>query len=437
MSEPVAVPAMKVLGFDAWTKGALHYQRLAAAFKPLGLELTLLHLGSWGDETGRPQTEVIDGLPVRDISFYSGLTLPEILDRERPSAVVFTSTESFACRAFNRYCHQRNVPTVHVFHGLQRVLVLDGSAPFDSKLYQRLWLLRRMILKGLLHFWPVYARALWQTQAGREEWRRFLYDLTSRARGTRPRKAAADSQADRACVFNDAEIGYVADAFGYPTDHVVSVGNPDLILFGLPAESVGTFLGPQASRGNLVMYVDASLLNYGGVYGSEAEFIAHITQTRDELGRQGKHFVFKPHPTQTGSRVLSALADAGIDICSKDVFVSTLHQCCATISEPSSAAMLPALMGMPLFLARYGNLKGQVFGDFFTSYPRAVALTDIRGFSDLLAAEQARLDSARVKSWIAQNIGPLPAEDMPARVAGVVLGLIRDRHVALFPDVPQ
>lgn len=419
---------MKVLGFDAWTKGASHYRRLVAPLKSRGLEMSLLHIGSWGDEPGRPAAEEIDGLAVRDISYYAGVSLPEILDRERPAAVVFTSTESFACRAFNRYCRQRNVPTVHVFHGLQRVLVLDGSAPFESTLYKRLWLLRRMIVKGLLHFWPAYARSLWQTGAGRQEWSRFLSDLANRARGTRPRRAAADSRADRACVFNEAEVGFVADAFGYAIDHVVAVGNPDLTQFGLPAGSVGLFLGQAAPRGDAVMYVDASLVNYGGVYGSEAEFVGHVTQTRDELARQGKRLVFKPHPTQTGSRVLSALADAGIDICSREAFAPTLRQCCATISEPSSAAMLPALMGMPLCLAQYGHLRGQVYGDFFTSYPRSRHLTEIGGFSALLAEEQRGLDAPHVQRWIDRNTGPLPSEDMPVRVADIVAGLIRDRQ---------
>ncbi|HYC48515.1 MAG TPA: glycosyltransferase [Burkholderiales bacterium] len=416
---------MKVLGFDAWTKGAIHYQRLVAPLKARGVDLTLLHLGSWGDEPGRAPSEFIDDLPVRDISYYAGLSLPQILDREHPSAVVFTSTESFACRAFNRYCRQRNIPTVHVFHGLQRVLVLDGSAPFDSRLHTRLWLMRRMIVKGMLHFWPAYTRALWQTGAGADEWRRFYYDLTNRVRGTRPSKAASDSRADRACVFNDAEIGYVADAFGYRPEHVVSVGNPDLVLFGLSTENAGLLLRPDVARGTHVMYVDASLLNYGGVYGSEAEFVGHITRTRDELARQGKQLVFKPHPSQIGSRVLSALAAVGIEICERDRFVPTLERCCATITEPSSAAMLPALMGMPLLLARYGNLAGQVFGEFFTSYPRSRYLTDINHFSETLVAEADGLDRAATMQWIRRNTGPLPAEDMPARVADVLVSLIR------------
>ena len=108
---------MKVIGFDAWTQGVFHYERLVDAFAKKGLKLTLIHLGSWGNEKGRPAEELIGALQVRDISFYSGRGLAEILALENPCAVIFLSTDAFAHRAFNRYCRQRNLPTIHLFHG--------------------------------------------------------------------------------------------------------------------------------------------------------------------------------------------------------------------------------------------------------------------------------------------------------------------------------
>jgi len=426
---------MRVIGFDAWTKGAQHYQRLVEAFKRKGLELTLIHLGSWGDEKGRPAKETIGTLPVRDISFYSRKRFRDILEFEKACAVIFLSMDSFANRAFNRYCRQRNLPTIHLFHGLQRTLEVDGNAPWKFKAHKRLWLLRNQIIKGLMHFWPTYARSLGETGATLREWFRFGHDLVGRARGYRPRVAANDSKTDRACVFIDSEIEYAVKVYGYSEDHVVAVGNPDLMLFGMPVSMVGLRLRRPLLDNTEVMYLDTALTNHGYVYDSEDEFIQHLVDTRDELSRQGKHLVFKPHPSHLQSRIPSALADAGLDVCSMEAFVSKLQRCCACIVEPSSAALIPALMGVPLFLAQYGKLDGQLFGELLRCYPRARQLADLRDFASLLVAEQADLDAARTRRWIDQNTGPLPPEDMPSRVADVVVSLILERQASAHAQV--
>src|SRR6478609_3090333 len=120
----------KVIGFDSWTGGAHHYQRLIDAFRAQGLALSLVHIGSWGSDLGRPPVETIGDLPVRDISSYPKRGFPDILDAERPDAVLFLSTETFAHRAFNLYCKSRGIPTVNLYHGLVRVQAVDdeGSA---------------------------------------------------------------------------------------------------------------------------------------------------------------------------------------------------------------------------------------------------------------------------------------------------------------------
>src|SRR2546427_574082 len=121
----------KVIGFDGWTLGAFHYQRLVEALKAKGLALTLIHLGSWGNDMGRPKEEQMGNLQVRDISFYGGKSFPEILALEDPAAVIFLSTDTFLHRAFNRYCRQSRVPTINLFHGIRGVVDNDDGLPFS------------------------------------------------------------------------------------------------------------------------------------------------------------------------------------------------------------------------------------------------------------------------------------------------------------------
>src|SRR5206468_2062361 len=98
------------------------------------------------------------------------------------------------------------------------------------------------------------------------------------------------------------------------------------------------------------------------------------------------------------------------------------------IVEPSSAAVVPALLGIPVLLAQYGRLGAQRYGEVLTSYPRARNLTDIGSVASLLGSERAELDSDRTRDWIACNAGPLPATQMPERVADVVEAIIQQKR---------
>ncbi len=361
---------------------------------------------------------------MRDISFYAGRSLREILELEKPRAVIFTSVDAFAHRAFNRYCRAGNVPTLHLFHGLQHLMEI----PFKTKPVPRLWRLRHHVRKLLRYFLPVYARSLWETKASLAEWRKFVRDIGARMRGVRARTAASDSKTDRACVYIDSDIDIAMTRYGHSEREVFAVGNPDLVSFGLTAPMVGS-CARQTSDYNDVMYIETALTEYGFVYESRADFVKHVLDTAAELALQNKRLVFKPHPAQAPP-VVSAIANAGIDVCTKEDFLSRLQRCCAAITEPSTASLIPALLGLPLFLAKYGKLRGQSFGELLHSYPRARSLVDLRDFGTLLFTEGAELDVERTRKWIEKNIGPLPAHEMPSRVANIVLALIVERQCA-------
>ena len=119
--------SIKVLGFDSWTQGSIHFERLIDSFETSDIDLQLLHLGAWGDDPGHPEQEVIGSLSVTNISFYKGMSFSDILQKEAPDVVIFLSTRSFAHRAFLRICKMKHIPTINLYHGLVRVQAVDGS----------------------------------------------------------------------------------------------------------------------------------------------------------------------------------------------------------------------------------------------------------------------------------------------------------------------
>lgn len=416
--------AWKVIGFDSWTGGAHHYQRLIDAFEARGVTLSLVHIGSWGSDPGRPPTETIGDLPVRDVSSYAKRGFPDILDAERPDAVLFLSTETFAHRAFNRYCRARGIPTVNLYHGLVRVQAVDDEgSPYKVNPIAHLKFVSSRLLKALTLVWPTYGRALWTTHAPMRAWQRFVSDIFSGGLGRFPFAAAEDAKTDACCVYVAADVEHAVRKYGFAKNEITAVGNPDLVHFGLPAEAIGSHLESRGERRD-VMYIDTGLVYTGYVFSTPEEFRRHLIDTKIELAKHGMRLVFKPHPDHRRSNMLQTLADAGVEVCTNEEFAERLTDCCAAIVEPSSLGVLPALLGMPLFFAQYGKLEGQRFGQVLLSYPRAKPLTDLAQFAESLAALRQSCDVDATRRWIAENAGPLPADRMPSRVADVVASLI-------------
>jgi hypothetical protein len=176
------------------------------------------------------------------------------------------------------------------------------------------------------------------------------------------------------------------------------------------------------------MYIDTALAIVGLLFRSMDSFIGHLAQTSANLAAQGKKLAFKPHPAHDLAFLASRLEGTGVELVSNQQFLPKLRECCACIAETTSVALMPALMGMPLLYAQYGELEEQRFGTILTSYPRGYALTDVSHLTEILARDAKGVDRKAVDDWIAFNSGPLPAEDMPDRVAQIVEGLVRERE---------
>lgn len=418
----------KIIGFDSWTGGAHFFERYVEVFAKMGLDLSLIHLGSWGGDANRPDNEKIGNLFLRDVKHFSQKSFLEIIEIEKPSAVIFLSNHTFAHRAFNRLCHYRNIPTIHVFHGLVTVQDFGSNSAYKINPIAQVRFIIERVFKLFRFVMPEYIRALYQTNASLSEWIRFAIDIVYLSLGATPKAFAKDSKTDCCCVFTAADTDYAVTKYGYAQKDVVPVGNPDLITFGLTETLIGSRVLNAQNESNEVIYIDTGLVYTGYVFESQTEFTQHIIETRNVLQYQGKHLVFKPHPQHLRHKsVISALTDAKIDICSNTDFIQRLQVCCACIVEPSTVSLIPALVGLPLFLASYGKLKNQKYGDAVTSYPRSVVLSNLKDFSSLLATDSANIDEASIRKWIEINAGPLPAEDISFRVANVLLKLISDR----------
>jgi len=418
----------KVIGFDSWTGGASHFARLVPTFKARGFDLQLVHLGSWGNEPECPGECRMGELLVRDIAFYDDNSLEKILDVEQPVAVILLSTDTFAHRAVIRYCDQRHIPTLNLFHGLVGLTdrISESGAYVVSYRAHARYVLSRLG-KLLKHTFPCYIKALLLTKAKAEEWVRFFLDVFHMAKGDHLfRLPAADAKTTKCAVYTQADFEYAIRSYNYGQEDVSVVGNPDFIQFGFNETHYGCW-EKQAIGDNTIMYIETGFSSVGLYYPSEQEFVNHLINTSRLLADNGFRMLLKLKPSASNVELIKQkLMNSKIELVDNKNFLTELMSCSACIVESTTLAIIPAIMGMPLLLTQYGYLKSLSFGPVLTSYPRGYSLTNVSDLPAILEKNAQMTDTGKLTQWIDQNAGPLPAEKIPERVAAIVEEMTSD-----------
>ena len=417
-----------ILGFDSWTKGARHFERLLPAFAMRGMALTLVHLGSWGNDRGRPDHEKLGGLDVRDISSYGTNSLETVLDMERPRVVILLSSETFAHRALIRYCEQRSIKTLLLYHGLVNVQATDEpDAGYTVNRLAHARFVASKLAKLCRRTLPCYCGALIRTRASPSDWIRFISDVTRLAFGVLSVTAAADARTSKCAVYTQADVSHAIRTYDFMPTDVHVVGNPDLQRFGLTDKMLGCRVRRSpADRSKTVMYIETGLVAAGFVFAGLEAFRDHILNTSRIMASQGITMIFKPkpHPTAIHQSLVQSLQGSSVKVLANHEFLPALQECAACIVEATTLALVPALMGIPLFYANYDQLRNLQFGPVLTSYPRGYALRDLSKLSQMLRTACEEFEPNEVERWIASNAGPLPIEGMPHRVADLVADMI-------------
>jgi hypothetical protein len=246
----------------------------------------------------------------------------------------------------------------------------------------------------------------------------------ARGSGSWQLATADDARASRCAVYTNADIEHARRVFGFEAQDVVAVGNPDLSRFGfLPSMLGGALRDAVISQSQTIMYIDTGLAATGLVFDSRQQFIRHIVSTARALAAHGKSMCLKPHPAHDPAFLRTSLAGTGVDLVSNEDFVARLRLCAACIVEPTTLALVPALMGMPMLYANYDALEQLRYGPVLTSYPRGYLLPEIGSLPAILRDDFAKDRAVAAMEWIERNSGPLPAEEMPDRVADMVTAL--------------
>jgi hypothetical protein len=420
-----------IIGFDSWTGGARYFGMLVSAFEAKGFNLKLIHLGSWGNDRECEDEFFIGKLLVRDISYYKSNSLEHILEVEKPSAVILLSTDTFAHRAFIRYCKKRSIPTLNLYHGLVGLTEqVSGSAMYAVARIAHLRNIFSKLRKLLRHTLPCYIEALVKTNAKTRDWKRFYLDIYYMAKNDNFfRSASDDSRTNKCAVHVQADVVHAMNFYKFPQEDIFVVGNPDLNLFGFVESMIGKWAKPDPDE-RLIMYIETGFSSVGLFYSSEEDFVNHLIITSKALAQQGYKMCIKLKPHGSNVRLIEQrLKLSGIHLVENNTFIDKLMTCSACIVETTSLAMIPAMLGMPLLLAQYGRLKSLGFGSMLKAYPRSYFLYDLSNIRTILEKDLEISNSTKLFEWIYLNAGSLPPKKMPERVAAVIEKMITNTKV--------
>lgn len=386
-------------------------------------------------------------LLVRDIAYYGGNSIEKILDIEQPDAAVLLSVDTFAHRAFIRYCKQRSIPTLNLYHGLVAGSAGHYTADSDGKTgglavsrVAHVKYVFSKIGKLIKYTFPCYVEALLKTKATRKDWGKFVLDIFKLTIGAdlQVGQAAADAKTTKCAVYIKEDAEHAIHCYGFLKQDVFVVGNPDLIAFGMEQSMTGQWSSPVKDSEKSIMYIETGYSSLGLFFSGTKAFVDHLIDTSNSLAAQGYKMRLKLKPNQVNSKSIEqSLAETQIELVTNEKFLQSLMGCSACIVEATSLAMLPALMGMPLLLAKYGDLKSLSFGSVLTGYPRSYLLQDISNVSDIMLKDAQTSDSGKLNDWIDLNVGPLPPEKMPERVTAIVDEMIATASRQKFINTAQ
>lgn len=414
-----------IIGFDGWTEGAHHYERLVSDLRKHDYRLKLIHFGSYGHDVNRPMEEKIGELDVFDIGYYPGMGLKKILVKERPVAVIFLSTQSFLHRAVNRYCMKLNIPTLHLYHGLVTVQAVESDQPDRYEFIPHLKLILIRATKNIFRIIPIYIKSLIETGAPRSDWIRLWYDIKSKILARHIKVASADATTSMCAVYAESDVEHAHSTYQIPFEQIRVVGNPDLIKFGLESDDILLYFSG-AQHHQKIVYIDHGGSTSGFTFKSKNDFIEFIERTSRKLEELGLTLVVKLHPAQAKTDTERLLLDRGIVISTDESFTKDLSNARAVITGPSSASIIPATYGMTIILAQYDQFWGQEYGDVLMSYPKSLYLKKLDDIAELLASEpEVEIDAMR--DWIRSYVSPLPAYDMPSRVVQGIMDIVKSK----------
>jgi len=216
----------KILYYDNWDIGYRNFLRLDPIFKEKGFETLLLHTTSFIHEIDEIETS-IEGMALRDISYYKTNKIRNIILKENPTAIVMLNLSFMIDRAIVQICKDLNIKIFHLSHGMlipsesiqivKNHIKKSGGNKLLSKLNKK--------NKYALYNYLVEVNSI------SKAFNFFKTAIVDHTKFTQFPKYSTELEVNKSFVFYPSDLKVMVDDFGFPREKIEVVGNPELDTF--------------------------------------------------------------------------------------------------------------------------------------------------------------------------------------------------------------
>jgi hypothetical protein len=353
----------KIIYFDYWTVGIHNFKVFDESLRHAGLEVKLIHLGSWRDPN-TPAYQEIDGIKCYDISYFKTKLLYNIIRDEAPDAIITLNASFTIDRAITMICRNLGIKLIYLMHGIMTREEYIEDSIRETNRSRKEGLLRKVVnqLKGIV---PNYLFSLYKYDKKyffkSYPYKLLVNTLLNPTRYLNFPPASFDLDPDLSLVYGNIDFRfYERRLFDKKKSVIKVVGNPGLDSYfqqfnELPFER-DSFLSQYNIPLNkpYVTYLEEGFVQ--DKFWTVDRWLAFCETLLDVCTQSGRHLVIKLHPRTANSPYLESLRRLEnlslVDRTNLPKLINFTDKC---ISHYSTTLIYPILLNKPIFVPRWGD----------------------------------------------------------------------------------
>lgn len=390
----------KILYFDNWDKGYRNFLRLDSKFKANGFQTLLLHTTSLTEKVDNPEKQ-IEGLTLRDLSFYKTKRLKKIILKESPSAVVLLNLSFILDRVIIRICQDLGISVFYLAHG--RLITIDNMGDVKAALGKGS-LFSKIKKKNIVSIYN-YILGLKSLSEIVSFFKKIIKNPTEFM--ILP-KYCKELDATKSFVYYDSDHELMTKEFGFPKNKVQVVGNPELDgFFNTEIKDKEIFCAQELTikSNKYVAYIDDGM---SSTYGWDNEkWFEFLTEINEILKINSLELVVKLHPRREVDVLKSFFIENNITYFQDLDFKNYLHHSLFVISHYSSTIVYALILNKKVKSPRWGISEGLI-----KQYPEQVVEyhADKKTFETSLF--NVEVDKSLIQNYVLNSIGEVDGKSI-------------------------
>lgn len=351
----------KILYLDYWTVGINHFKAFDGVLKSRGFITKLVHLGSWR-QIERPVFEVIDGIDTFDVRYYKTNLIHNVLEKEKPFAVVILNLSFITDRSIILSCRKLNIKTVYLMHGsLTREEFIDESIKSMNKNFRKIKFSRATKhIYTVLNFLYSTFKFDWRLLFKKHPFQIMFNTFINPGKFLHFPPPSFDLKPDLALVYGYEDLNFYNKRLMLDETTIRVIGNPELDGYFRNVHHLGEnksafFKAIQVENDKpYVTYIEEGLVEdriWENKY--RINFFREINSVCKELGF---HLVIKLHPRTARGPYFSTFSELHeVTVLTEVDFPKLVYFSEICVSHYSTTLIYPILLNKPILVPRWGR----------------------------------------------------------------------------------